>query len=114
MAAFNPTIQDRLWDSVIRVSTFSSRSTGLVVGEHENCLYILTNLHLWNDLRDFLDKKCLNELEEFKKIHDQSMTDHDSIESDDSNTTVDKLQNSVITIHQLINHALVEVRQIIE
>ena len=69
LASLKPEAKKRLWESVIRVSTCASQSTGLFISERDNFVFILTNLHLWTELDKFLDSKTLSEIELLKEIH---------------------------------------------
>ena len=102
LASLKPEIQERLWESVIRVSTCKSRATGIVIEEHENSIFILTSLNFWADVDDLLDLKSQYELEELRELR-----------TADISNSFGKDSRPTIVIDQLVDRTLKEVRQII-
>jgi hypothetical protein len=99
LAKLSPSIQINLWRSVIRILTHSSMSTGLVVGDHEDQLYILTMLHSWDNHTPYLSQECIDQLDLLRVDHNTSIGSYNS-DND--------VEDATVFIHQKVDAQVLE------
>lgn len=67
----DPQVQSNIWKSIVRISSAVCSGTALVVDRTPTHLYLLTNLHLWDDesFAYHLIDEFKVELERYSRLH---------------------------------------------
>ena len=68
LCVVHPDIQKSLWNSVVQITIDDTAGSAIIVYETDDLFFILTNLHLFDDCKNYLSDSFQNEIQKPLKV----------------------------------------------